>query len=69
MNCFRARLGPTRQCHAVCDPKELNCAIMQHFAVEILYHFARTRYFNTDSPFAFTGTSNCAAQALVFVYL
>jgi len=30
------------------------------------YHRARMRYFNTDSPFDFTGTLNCAANASVF---
>jgi hypothetical protein len=30
------------------------------------YHRARMRYFNTDSPLAFTGTLNCAANASVF---
>ena len=33
------------------------------------YQCARIRYFNTDSPFAFTGTSNRAANAAVFSYL
>jgi len=33
------------------------------------YHLARMRYVSTDSPLPFTGTSNCAAQAEVFVYL
>src|SRR5579883_1287936 len=33
------------------------------------HHFACTRYFNTDSRLAFTGTSNCAANAAVLVYL
>ena len=33
------------------------------------YHLARMRYFRTDSPLAFTGTSNWAANAAVFVDL
>jgi hypothetical protein len=66
-----------RRCHP--EPirrgwaKDLNAYFSHSVRVGILlrtgltsYHRARMRYFNTDSPLAFTGTLNCAANASVF---